>query len=205
MDRAAAAKAIDDFLVAIGRDPASEPELRGTGARVADAFVDELCQGYAVDADELLRRNVIAADASGGVDGSAGGGTSHATVVELRDVAVTTTCPHHLMAGVGTATVGFAPGESLVGVGSLARLLHAFARRLTLQETIGEGVVAALERNLAPRWAACRIEMAHACMTARGERAHGARLVTFALRARDEAARQEAIAFVLGATSKGAP
>jgi GTP cyclohydrolase I len=181
MDRVAAARAIDEFLLAIGRNPNEERELRGTGARVADAFIDELCSGYAVDTDALLRGNVL----------EGGGG-----VVELRDVSITTTCPHHLMAGIGKATIGFAPRDKIVGVGALARLLDAFARRLTLQETIGEGVVAAIEKNLAPRWAACRIEMSHACMIARGERTHGARLVTFAMRGADEEARREAIQFV---------
>ena len=182
MDRIAAARAIDEFLLAIGRNPNEERELRGTGARVADAFIDELCAGYAVDVDALLRGNVLA--------GTAGG------VVELRDVSVTTTCPHHLMAGVGKATIGFSPRDKILGVGALARLLDAFARRLTLQETIGEGVASAIEKNLEPRWVACRIEMSHACMTARGERAHGARLATFAMRGVDEAARREAILFV---------
>ena len=185
MDRAAAAKAIDAFLVAIGRDLRAEPELRETGKRVTDAFVDELTTGYAVDVDAVLRGNVIA---------HVGG----ASVVELRDVALTTMCPHHLMAGIGKATVGFAPKDRIVGVGALARVLDAFARRLTLQEAIGEGVVAAIERNLAPRWVACRVEMSHACMIARGERAHGAKLVTFAMRGVDDAARAEAVRFVQG-------
>jgi GTP cyclohydrolase I len=183
MDRAAAARAIDEFLIAIGRDPKTEPELRGTGARVADAFIDELCSGYSVDVDALVRGNVLA---------QTGGG-----IVELRDVAVTTTCPHHLMTGIGKATIGFAPKDKIVGVGALARLLDAFARRLTLQETIGEGVVATIDKNLEPRWVACRIEMTHACMTARGERTHGARLVTYAVRGDTNEAmqfiRQEAL------------
>jgi len=183
MDRVAAARAIDAFLIAIGRDPKIEREIEGTGARVAAAFVDELCAGYAVDVDALVRGNALAAEGSGGV-------------VELRDVALTTTCPHHLMAGVGKATIGFAPREKIVGVGALARVLDAFARRLTLQEAIGENVVGALEKNLAPRWVACRIEMTHACMVARGERSHGARLVTFAVRAENDAAREEATRFV---------
>jgi GTP cyclohydrolase I len=182
MDRVAAARAIDEFLLAIGRNPSVEHELEGTGARVAAAYIDELTSGYSVDVDALLRGNVLA--------GSPG------SIVELRDVAVTTTCPHHLMAGVGKATIGFAPREKILGIGSMARLLDAFARRLTLQETIGDGVVDAIERNLAPRWVACRIEMTHACMIARGERTHGARLVTFAMRGIDDAARAEATAFV---------
>jgi GTP cyclohydrolase IA len=50
-----------------------------------------------------------------------------------------------------------------------------------MQEDLGERVVAALRKHLAPRWAACRIVLSHACMTARGERAHGARVETLAL------------------------
>jgi GTP cyclohydrolase I len=186
MDRVAAARAIDAFLLAIGRDPTRERDLEGTGARVAAAYIDELCAGYGVDVEALVRGNVIAADASGGV-------------VELRDVALTTTCPHHLMAGVGKATLAFAPREKILGVGSMARVLDAFARRLTLQESIGEGAVDVIHRVLAPRWVACRIEMTHACMVARGERSHGARLVTFAMRAESDAARAEATLFVKGA------
>ncbi len=185
MDRVGAARAIDAFLIAIGRAPTRERELEGTGARVAAAFIDELCAGYTVDVDALVLGNVLAADGQGGV-------------VELRDVAVTTMCPHHLMAGVGKATIGFAPREKILGVGAIARVLDAFARRLTLQETIGEGVVAAIEKNLSPRWVGCRIEMTHACMIARGERSHGARLVTFAMRAESDAARAEAVSFMKG-------
>ncbi|HEY1959980.1 MAG TPA: GTP cyclohydrolase I [Polyangiaceae bacterium] len=181
-DKAAAARAIDAFLIALGRDAKVERDLEGTGARVADAYLDELCAGYDVDVDALVREATIPGENGG--------------IVELRDVALTTTCPHHLMTGVGKATVGFAPRGKIMGVGAIARLLDAFARRLTLQETIGEGVVAAMERNLAPRWVACRIEMSHACMIARGERTHGAKLVTFAMRGVDEAARAEAISFV---------
>jgi GTP cyclohydrolase I len=166
MDREAAARAIDAFLRALGRDPEREPELVGTAARVAAVYVDELIAGYAVDIDALLAPAVFA---------------GRSDLVMVRDVPVATTCPHHLMPAVGVATVAFAPDEHLVGVGTVARVLDAFARRLTLQEEIGERTVAALQKHLAPRWSACRITLGHACMTARGERTHGARVETLAL------------------------
>ena len=167
MDCEAAARAIEAFLRALGRDPALEPELAGTGERVARAWADDLLAGYAVDTDVLLAENVLA-------------GTS--ALVVVRDLPVATTCPHHLMPSTGEATVAFAPRDRLVGVGAAARLVDAFARRLALQEQIGEHVVGALERHLHPRWAACRIVLSHACMTARGERTHGARVETVATR-----------------------
>jgi GTP cyclohydrolase I len=166
MDREAAARAIDAFLQALGRDPDREPELVGTGARVAAAYADELITGYAVDVDALLSQNVFA-------------GSSELVVV--RDIPLSTMCPHHLMPATGIASVAFAPDEHLVGVGTVTRVLDAFARRLALQEQIGERAVAALQKHLAPRWTACRIVLCHACMTARGERSHGARVETLAL------------------------
>jgi GTP cyclohydrolase I len=166
MDRDAAASAIDAFLRALGRDPEREPELVGTGARVAAAYADELIAGYGVDVDALLAQNVFA-------------GTSELVIV--RDIPVTTTCPHHLMPAIGLATVAFAPDEHLVGVGTIARVVDAFSRRFALQEQIGERVVSTLQKHLAPRWAACRLTLSHACMTARGERSHGARVETLAL------------------------
>ena len=59
-DRRAAAAAIDAFLRAIGRDPGAEPELLGTGDRVAAAYLDELCDGYDVDVAALVRGGSIA-------------------------------------------------------------------------------------------------------------------------------------------------
>jgi GTP cyclohydrolase I len=166
MDREAAARAIDAFLRALGRDPESEPELHGTGARVTAAYADDLITGYAVDVDALLAQNVFA---------------GHTELVVVRDIPLTTTCPHHLMPAIGVATVAFAPEEHLIGVGTVAHVVDAFARRFALQEQIGERVVAALQKHLAPRWAGCRIALSHACMTTRGERPHGARVETLAV------------------------
>lgn len=166
MDRETAARAIDAFLRALGRDPDHDPELAGTGSRVAAAFADELLAGYGVDVDALLSQNVFAGKTE---------------LVVVRDVPLATTCPHHLMPSLGVATVAFAPEDHIVGVGTVAGVVDAFARRLALQEEIGERVVAALQKHLAPRWTACRIVLTHSCMSARGGRSHGARVETLAL------------------------
>ena len=108
MDREAAARAIDAFLRALGRDPEREPELVGTPARVAAAYADELIAGYAVDIDALLAQTVFA---------------GRSDLVIVRGVPLATTCPHHLMPAIGVATVAFAPEEHLVGVGTVAAFL----------------------------------------------------------------------------------
>lgn len=166
IDREGAARAVESFLRALGHDPARDPELVGTGARVAEAFANDLLDGYRVDVDALLAGSVIA---------------GRTELVVVHDLPVTTVCPHHLMPATGTATVAFAPREHVVGVGTVGAVVDAFARRLTLQEHAGERVAAALVKHLAPAWAGCRLVLSHTCMTARGERAHGARVETVAL------------------------
>ena len=68
-----------------------------------------------------------------------------------------------------------------MGIGTIVKLVDAFAHRLTLQETIGEEVAGALVAHLKPKWAGCLLRMSHACLCARGERRHGARVETMAL------------------------
>jgi GTP cyclohydrolase I len=166
MDFDAAVEAIDAFLRALGHDSERDPSLAGTGARVATMFADELLAGYAVDVDALLSQSVFA---------------GRSELVVVRDVPVVTTCPHHLMPSTGEATLAFAPGEHLLGIGTVARVIDAFARRLSLQEQIGQRTVVAFQKHLTPRWVACRISLSHACMTTRREGAKGARVETLAV------------------------
>ena len=168
IDRPAAAAAIDAFLRAIGRDAEKEPDLVGTGARVAEAYLDDLCAGYAVDTRKLLEDALLACESPG--------------LVVVRDLPVATTCPHHLLPSMGRATIAMQQKERLVGLGTLAALVDAHSRRLTLQERIGERVCADIEATVQPEWVACRIVLVHGCMITRGERAHGSSVETVALR-----------------------
>jgi GTP cyclohydrolase I len=104
-----------------------------------------------------------------------------------------TTCPHHLLLAMGTADVAFAPKARAVGIGTLAALVDAHARRLTLQERIGDGVVDDIEAVLAPSWVACKVSLAHGCLVARGERAVGSRVETLAVRGADVSAAHAAV------------
>jgi GTP cyclohydrolase I len=183
MNRDAAAVAIGDFLRALGRDAEREPELAGTPQRVANAYIDELLSGYGIDVDALLESNLVS-------------GTSD--VVVVRGVQLATMCPHHLLSATGSATVAFRPTVRLVGLGAIVQVVDAFSKRLTLQEALGESVVSALAKHLEPMWVACRIELSHGCMVARGEEAHGAQVETFSFRGR-EGDRAEAIATVRSA------
>lgn len=189
IDRTAAANAIDAFLRALGREASVEPDLVGTGARVADAFA-ELCAGYVVDTRSLLAASAIVTKTT----------PNASSLVVVRDVPIVTTCPHHLLPATGRATIAMQANERLVGLGTLAALVDAHARRLTLQERIGESVVADIEHVLAPEWVGCRIVLAHGCMIARGERAIGSNVETVALRG---VSSPKAIAVAHGALGVG--
>ncbi|HLV68134.1 MAG TPA: GTP cyclohydrolase I [Polyangiaceae bacterium] len=166
VDRVAAEQGIRTFLRALGYD-LDDPTLRKTPARVVEAFTSELLAGEAVDLEALLEEG---SDPAPGPSG----------IVVVRDIQVTTICPHHLLPGLGTATIAYEPGARLVGLGTLARLVDAAARRLTLQEAIGERVVRALVGATGARAALCRLELLHSCLAARGARQPEARLVTIA-------------------------
>jgi GTP cyclohydrolase I len=187
MDREGAARAIVAFLEALGQRPEQDPELAETGKRVADAWADELLAGYGVDVDRTIEESLLAGSSD---------------LVLVRDVPISTMCPHHLLPATGTATVAFAPAGRLIGVGTLVTVVDAYARRLALQESIGEAVVGRLARHLRPRWAACRLVLEHACMRVRGGRTHGAKVETIAF-AGPHDDRAAAYAVVMGHGPEG--
>ena len=80
----------------------------------------------------------------------------------------------------GTALVAYWPGEKVLGLGTLAHLVNALARRLTLQERIGREVVDALMNHAGARGAYCRLALTHSCLTARGARQSQATVQTVA-------------------------
>lgn len=167
VDRDGAARAIRAFIEALGYD-ANAPELRDTPTRVASAFIDELVQGERLDLGELIRAG------SEPLVGKPPG------LVLVKDISVTSICPHHLLPAVGKASVAYLPGERLLGLGTVARLVEACGQRLALQEAVGESVVQALLTHGGARGAFCRMELLHTCLSARGAGKPEARLVTLA-------------------------
>ena len=159
VDREAAARAIFDFLHALGFDPKQHAELQETPERVTEAFADDLLSGYQVNVKELLRKGACEAP-----------GAAKFSAVAVTEIAVATVCPHHLLPALGVAHVVYLPGPSLLGIGTISALVEAFARRLTLQEAIAQQVVNALMEHAGARGAYCELALEHSCLRARGER-----------------------------------
>jgi len=120
-------------------------------------------------------------------------------LVMVRDISFQTLCMHHLLPFHGVAHVAYLPGESIIGLSKLARVVEFFARDLQLQERMTVQIADWLEHELAPRGVGVVLSAEHMCMTIRGVRKPGARTVTSALRGslRDDArTRQEFFSLV---------
>jgi GTP cyclohydrolase I len=165
VDLERAAKAIEEFLRAVGAPVDRDPELRETGRRVAEAFAGDLLAGYAQDPAAILASST-ASDARG--------------MVLVTSIATSTTCPHHLMPASGVAHVAYLPGSRVVGLGALAQLVDCYARRLALQEDLGRAIARALVEHPGARAAGVILDLSPSCMTARGGRRHGSRAITSA-------------------------
>ena len=159
---AGAADGIARFLDAIGL-PAhvrGSEDLADTPRRVAEAWLEDLVDGYGRDPGEIL---------AGGLP-SAGRDLVAVTGIDYHSV-----CPHHLLPSRGVAHVAYVPGGKVVGFGQLVRLVDALAHRLVLEEDLARDVADALVRHLGARGAACVLEAEQLCMTVRGEKRAGTR------------------------------
>lgn len=190
MDASKMEEGIRRFLEGIGeRFPGDD--LEKTPSRVARAWIDDLVSGYATDPVAELTWT----------DAPPGGG-----LVAIRDVRFASVCVHHLLPFSGRAHVAYLPGARLAGLSKIGRVVDALARRLQIQERLTTQIVDALWEGLEPRGALVLLEAEHTCMTLRGVRKEGSRLVTEAARGvfRDDPdARREVLA-VLGAGSGSA-
>ena len=166
------------FLEGIGERFAGD-DLENTPQRVARAWVDDLLSGYATNPVAELT-SVAAPELSG--------------PVLAKDMRFASVCVHHLLPFAGMAHVAYLPGARLAGLSKLGRVVDALSRRLQIQEHLTGRIAETLESALAPRAVLVVLDAEHTCMTLRGVRKEGSRLVTYAatgLWAKDVAARGE--------------
>lgn len=102
-------------------------------------------------------------------------------MVVARDIPFTSVCEHHLLPFSGHATVAYLPGQRIVGLSKLARVVELFARRPQVQERMTQQVARYLEDQLSPRGVGVMVDAEHSCMTVRGVMAAGTSTTTSAL------------------------
>lgn len=156
-----AAEAVERFLESlVPAEVIRQADLKGTPRRVAEAFRDDLLDGYRCDPAAILR-----------------GAIPHPghDLVAVTGIDFHAVCPHHLLPYRGTACIAYVPGGRVLGFGVMARLLDCFAHRLVIQEMLARQVADALVEHVGARGAACILDAEQMCLTVRGEKRREAR------------------------------
>lgn len=161
VDLPAAELAAADFLHALGV-PTDSESLVGTPARMARAYA-ELFTPRPFDLTTFPNDE--------GYD----------ELVLARDIPLRSVCEHHLLPFVGVAHVGYLPGDRILGLSKLARVVEHFACRPQVQERLTKQVADWLCEHLHPQGVGVVIEAEHTCMTLRGVHATGSTTVTSSL------------------------
>lgn len=166
MDLVKATAAVQDLLVALEVDEGDH--TADTPDRVARAWATALA-GYQADPARHLDRTFSAPHVPG--------------LVVQCGIRVVSTCAHHLLPITGVATIAYLPhpGDPVVGLSKLARVLHDYAARLQIQEHLGSEVAHCIQDVLEPVGAACVITAEHGCMSLRGVEEPEAATTTVAL------------------------
>ncbi|GAA3089894.1 GTP cyclohydrolase I [Kribbella aluminosa] len=161
IDLPAAERAVADLLTALGRDPHSA-HLADTPRRVANAYA------------EMLTPREFELTTFPNDEG-------YDELVLAKDIPVQSLCEHHLLPFQGVAHVGYLPGDRILGLSKLARVVELFARDFQVQERLTKQVADWLQDHLDPKGVGVVIEAEHQCMSLRGVRAVGSRTVTSSL------------------------
>src|SRR4051794_8147180 len=161
IDLARAKDAARELLLALGCDLDDE-SVRETPRRLAETYA------------ELLTPRPFNATTFPNDEG-------YDELVVARDIPFHSLCEHHLLPFHGVAHVGYIPGERIVGLSKLGRVVDLFARDLQVQERLTQQIADWLEERLAPRGVGVVLEAEHLCMSLRGVQKGGARTVTSAL------------------------
>ncbi|UGS25196.1 GTP cyclohydrolase I [Microbacterium resistens] len=197
VDRERVAALTRELLEAIGEDP-ERPGLKQTPARMADLYA-EFFAGVGEDPGAPLAHTI-----------SVSHGPAPETVpsgaVLLRDIRFRSVCEHHLLPFAGHAHIAYLPGEQVVGLGALVKVVEVLASRPQVQERLGEQIADTIAAHLDARGVLVVLDAAHGCVTMRGGKQPEASTLTIAARGAyaDPVARAELIALMGPSTAVGA-
>lgn len=182
IDRARVEAAVVELLHAIGEDP-TKANFATTPERVAQAYA-EFFAGVGEDPQQHLIESVPIDQLS--------------DAVVVTDITVRSMCEHHLLPFLGVAHVAYLPGERVVGLGKLPRVVNTLAARPQMQESLTEQIADALVEGLDPRGVLVVIEAKHQCVAARGVEQTESRTITIASRGEliEPAARAEIMTLI---------
>lgn len=156
---------VQSLIRYIGDDPDREG-LFDTPKRVVKSW-KEIFGGYKMDPAKVL--------------GTTFEKNGYEQMVICKDIELFSTCEHHMIPFFGKAHIGYVPGDRVVGLSKLARLVEVYSRRLQIQEKLTQQIANTLNEVLKPKGVMVVIEAKHMCMCSRGVQKQHSSMVTSAM------------------------
>lgn len=175
--------ALADFLRAAGLP---QEALGDAPTKATEAWAEQLLSGYAKDPLEVIGKTWE---------------FESCEMVAVSGIPFVSVCEHHLLPFYGEAHVAYLPGGRLTGLSRLTSLVNCLARRLQIQERLGEQVCDALMEGVGAVGAACLVAASHDCVGARQLEHRDSRVQTLAFRGRfveEPALREDFMRLVIG-------
>ena len=187
--------AVFELLSSIpGEDPTREG-LEETPKRVALMY-EEIFGGYEMDPHQILSKTF---DAGIMHDEDCDEDIYTNGLVIVKDISFYSHCEHHMAPFIGKAYIAYVPGERVVGLSKLARLVECFARRLQIQERLTNQIADTIQEELHPAGVMVVIQAEHLCMAMRGVKKPGTKTVTSSVKgvlATNSTARAEVLSLL---------
>ncbi|MBT8072411.1 MAG: GTP cyclohydrolase I FolE [Xanthomonadales bacterium] len=146
-------KLMADVVETLGLD-LTDDSLAETPHRIAKMYVHEIFSGlnYQHFPKLSLIENKMGAD----------------EMVKIRDIDLTSTCEHHFVTIDGVAKVAYIPGDRIIGLSKINRIVKFFGQRPQVQERLTRQILVALQALLGTEDVAVSIDATHYCVKSRG-------------------------------------
>ena len=152
VDTEAIKRAVKQILCAVGEDPEREG-LLSTPKRVAGAY-EELLSGYRVDPAQLVNNAIFDVE--------------YDDMVIVRDIEYFSLCEHHMLPFMGHTHIAYLPGDKVIGLSKIPRIVDMFSKRLQVQERLTRQIALFIEKVLGARGVAVVMDGQHMCSMMRG-------------------------------------
>lgn len=152
VDRDTIMNAVKNILYAVGEDPDREG-LLSTPKRVAGAY-EELLSGYRMDPASVINNAIFDVE--------------YDDMVIVRDVEYFSLCEHHMLPFMGHAHIAYIPGDKVIGLSKIPRIVDMFSRRLQVQERLTRQIAEFIETVLGAKGVAVTMDGMHMCSMMRG-------------------------------------
>ncbi|MFC1538829.1 GTP cyclohydrolase I FolE [Candidatus Latescibacterota bacterium] len=108
---------------------------------------------------------------------------NHDEMIILRDISFVSICEHHLLPFFGRIHIVYIPDcDKIAGFSSLARIVDVLSKRPQLQERMTTEVADYVIKAINPKGVMVVMEAEHMCMTIRGVKKPGSKVMTSAIR-----------------------